>query len=360
MSETPSETHTISKLIPVSNDPSCYEAPNSVLDSLITPNNLFYIRNHFSVPRVNISTWSLTIDGEVKKPINISYDELKALSTKTLVVTLECAGNSRSFMTPPAEGIPFGNGAIGTAEWTGVPLRTLLNKAGIKKAGQEVVLKGSDSGEEEEDGLPLQMGYDRALPLEKALHKDTLVAHTMNGELLSAEHGWPIRAIVPGWYAMASVKWLDRITVVDHHFDGFFQNLRYITTEKGMNVASSAPLTKLKVKSFILKPEPGELINNGEYTVKGIAWSGDGPISKVEVSTDWGKTWSSAELLSSSTSYAWQCWEYIWENQMPGRTILLARATDSKGNSQTLSPVWNYRGYGNNTAYPVPVEVQIA
>ena len=348
-----------SELVPVSEDPLCRESPLTAYDSWITPTALFYVRSHFSsVPKLDASTWSLTVDGEVEQPLSLGYEEMTTLPTKSLASTLECAGNSRSAMTPPAEGIPFGHGAISTAEWTGVSLAAILERAGIKDTAREVVLEGADYGEEEENDVPIELGYVRGLPLERALDPDTLLAHRMNGEVLSTEHGWPLRAIVPGWYAMASVKWLVRIRVLDRPFDGFFQKLRYILTEDGGDIASSPPLTTLRVKSLIVQPVAGETIQLGEYRVRGYAWSGHGDVASVEVSADWGKTWRVANLLAPHGRYAWRQWEFAWQPQTAGRTILMARATDSEGNTQPLSINWNYRGYANNAVFPVPVEVR--
>ena len=348
-----------SELVPVSEDPLCRESPLMAYDSWITPTALFYIRSHFSsIPKLDASTWSLTVDGEVEQPLRLSYKEITKLPTKSLASTLECAGNSRSAMTPPAEGIPFGHGAVSTAEWTGVSLAAILERAGIRDTAREVVLEGADYGEEEEDDVPIELGYVRGLPLEKALDPDTLLAHRMNGEVLSTEHGGPLRAIVPGWYAMASVKWLVRIRVLDHPFDGFFQKLRYILTEEGGDITSSPPLTALRVKSLIVQPGAGGIIPLGEYRVRGFGWSGHGDVVSVEVSTDWGKTWQAANLSAPHGRYAWRQWEFVWQPRTPGRTILMARATDSEGNTQPLSINWNYRGYANNAVFPVPVEVR--
>ena len=347
-----------SELVPVSEDPVCSESPLTAFDSWITSTSLFYIRNHFSVPELDPSTWSLIVDGEVEQPLRLSYEEITKMPSKGLVATLECAGNSRSSMTPPPEGIPFGHGAVSTAEWTGVPLAAILELARIKDTAKDVVLEGADYGEEEEEGVPIDLAYARSLPLNKALDPDTLLAYRMNGESLSQEHGWPLRTIVPGCYAMASVKWLVHIRVLDQPFDGFFQTLRYIITEKGRSIASSTPLTALRVKSVIAQPVAGEVIPLGDYRIRGVAWSSQGDIVSVEVSTDWGKTWQAARLLEPHSRYAWRRWEFVWQPQRPGRTILMARATDGEGNTQPLGPTWNYRGYANNAAYAVPVEVR--
>ena len=345
------------ELVPVCEEPLCSESPLSAYDSWITPSSLFYVRSHFSVPTLDASTWSISVEGETESPLELSYKEITALPTRRVVATLECAGNSRTTITPPAEGIPFGQGAVSTAEWIGVSLADVLDRAGLKSTAKEVVLEGADYGQEEEDDVPLELAYARSLPLKKALDPDTVLAHQMNGEVLSPEHGWPLRAIVPGWYGMASVKWLTHIRVLDRSFDGFFQTHRYSIGE-GTDIATATPLTSLRVKSLIIRPTAGEMIPPGEYLIRGFAWSGVEDIVTVQVSTDWGKTWQEAALVDPHSRYAWRQWQLVWQAKTPGRTMIMARATDSQGNTQPLSPPWNYRGYGNNSSSPVPVTVR--
>ena len=346
------------RLVPVQEDPQCSETPLTGLESWITPSDLFYVRNHFAIPRVELSSWSLRVEGQVERPLELSYQQIRDQPTSRLVATLECAGNSRAYMIPPAEGIPLAHGAVSTAEWEGVPLARLLAMAGVSSGAREVVLEGADFGEEEEDDVPLEVGYAKSIPVEKAQDPNTLLAYRMNGEDLPVDHGWPLRAIVPGWYGMASVKWLTRVRVLERPFDGFFQTRRYTTIPEGTDPATGTPVTRLGVKAVIVRPQAGEAIAPGEYIITGYAWSGEAEVAGVGVSTDWGKTWQDAALLDPLSPYAWTRWEYRWEVTKPGRTIVMARARDSEGDSQPLGPVWNYRGYGNNACYPVPVEVR--
>lgn len=353
-----SESLANSPLVPVQEDPQCSEAPMVTRDSRITPNQQFYVRNHFSIPQLDLPNWSLTVDGEVERPFSLSYAEIRALPSRCLVATLECAGNSRTSITPPIEGVPFGHGAVSTAEWEGVPLAALLERAGLKSTAREVVLEGADYGEEEEDGGPVHLSYARSMSLENAKSPNTLLAYKMNGEDLPVAHGWPLRAVVAGWYGMASVKWLTRIRVLDRPFDGFFQVRRYVDIPVGTDHTSGTPVTTMRVKSVVARPLAGETIPIGQYIILGYAWSGEGEVANVGVSTDWGKTWNDATLLDQPSRYAWTRWEFPWIAEKPGRIIVMARAIDSQGNAQPLSPVWNYRGYGNNASYGVPVEVQ--
>ena len=357
MAEVAPENSSLPTLVPVQEDPQASEAPLPALNSRTTPNEQFYVRNHFSVPQIDLATWSLGVDGEVERPFSLSYAEMRAMPSSRLVATLECAGNSRTTIAPPIEGIPFGHGAVSTAEWEGVPLAAILERARIKNTAREVVLEGADFGEEEEEGLPVELSYARSLSVEKALDPSILLAYRMNGEDLPLAHGWPLRAIVPGWYGMASVKWLTHIRVLDHPFYGFFQSRRYINISVGTQPASGTPVTRMRVESVVVRPLVGEAISLGQYIIRGYAWSGQGEVANVGVSTDWGKTWNEAKLLDPLSSYAWTRWEFAWVVEKPGRTIVMARATDSQGNTQPLSPVWDYRGYGNNGSYGVPVEV---
>ena len=211
-------------LVPVSDDPLCRESVLTSLDTLVTPVERFYIRSHFSdAPNLDISTWSLRMAGEVRQPFTLSFADILDIPAKEMVMTLECAGNSRAYVTPPAEGLAFRHGAVSTARWKGIPLVALLERAGLKQSAVEVVFEGADRGEEEEDGAAFDLNYRRSLPLQKALHPDTLLAYEMNGDVLTSSHGFPLRLMVPRWYGMASVKWLTRINVLNQPFDGFFK-----------------------------------------------------------------------------------------------------------------------------------------
>ena len=348
-----------STLLSVSEDPLCREASLRSLDSWITPTERFYVRNHFlDVPELDSSTWHLAVDGQVDTPLNLSLADVLARPSKEMVMTMECAGNSRSYTIPPSEGLAFGHGAVSTARWRGVLLSDLLDLAGLKPTAHEVVFIGADHGNEEEDGVEFQLEYRRSLPLEKALHPDTLLAYQMNGKALTPDHGYPLRLVVPGWYAMASVKWLVGITVLDRPFDGFFQKRRYVVINEGVeNTLDREPVTTLKVKSLITSPRHGEVIQKGPITIEGLAWSGNGAIGKVEVTVDGGRSWREVTLLGESHSNAWRQWKYDWRASSPGHYIFMARATDSKGNTQPASIPWNFRGYANNSIHTIAVEV---
>ena len=348
-----------STLVPVSADPRCEESSLSSLDSLITPVERFYVRNHFSeIPALSRSTWRLSIDGEVQKPLTLSLADLEARPSKEQIATLECAGNSRSYVTPPAEGLAFRHGAVSTARWKGVPLALVLDKAGLKATACEILFEGADYGREEEDGVAFDLKYTRSLPISKALHPDTLLAYQMNGNALSPVHGYPLRLVTPGWYAMASVKWLVHIRVSAQPFDGFFQSRRYVIIREGVeSKIDRDPVSVLRVKSIITSPRHGEVIQSGVFTIQGVAWSGAGSIEKVAVSIDGGRNWQEARLTSQNYPYAWRRWELKWHPSEPGHFILMARATDSAGNTQPKAMPWNFRGYANNSIHAIAVEV---
>ena len=343
----------------VSEDPVCRESNLTSLDTWITRTERFYIRSHFSdVPNLDTSTWQLVIEGEVRQPLTLSFSDILAMPSKELTMTMECAGNSRSYVTPPAEGLIFRHGAVSTAQWKGVPLNALLERIELNAAAMEVLFEGADYGEEEEDGVAFDLNFRRSLPLDKALHPDTLLAYEMNGEALTAEHGFPLRMVVPRWYAMASVKWLTHINVLDRPFDGFFQQRRYVMINEGREHSlDRKPVTVLKVKSLITSPRHGEVIQPGTCTIRGFAWSGEGEVEKVEVCPDGGRNWQVATLLGESDPNAWRQWEFTWQVSEPGHYIFMARATDSAGNTQPDTIPWNFRGYANNGVHTIAVEV---
>ena len=348
-----------SVLIPVSDDPLCKESTLSSLDTLITPIERFYVRSHFSrMPDLERNGWRLSIDGEVNHPLTLSFEDILGMPSKEVVATLECAGNSRSYVTPPAEGLAFRHGAVSTARWKGIPLQALMERAGLREPAAAVVFEGADRGEEQEDGIAFDLNYRRSLPLEKALHPDTLLAYEMNGEPLPAEHGFPVRMVVPGWYAMASVKWLVHVNVTDRPLDGFFQQRRYVIINEGPEHSlEREPVTALKVKSLITSPRHGEVIQPGTWTICGFAWSGEGEIDRVEVSTDSGRHWQDATLLGESNPNSWRQWQLQWQASHAGHFIIQARATDSADNTQPDRIPWNFRGYGNNAIQTIAVEV---
>src|SRR5437870_9431761 len=319
-------------------DPLNLEMPFSTLDSFITSTESFYVRTHFPIPAIDKDAWWLHVEGEVKKPFAINYEELLELESQTIPVTLECAGNNRNFLEPKVKGVQWGLGAVGTAEWTGVPLSVLLDRAGVKENGCEVILEGADGGMLEEPKKPPgELKFARSIPLNKA-RADVLLAYKMNGSDLPPEHGFPLRAIVPGWYAMASIKWLQRVIVTDQPFTGYYQTMDYAYWKRREDIAELVPLAEMQIKAEIAKPVKGESVPAGfNVRVHGAAWTSDGEITKVELSTDGGATWNEAKLVAESKPNAWRLWEFDWRTpSKSGQVSLIARATDSHGRTQPV------------------------
>src|SRR5437588_11659314 len=235
--------------------PENSETPLESIRSWVTPNRLFFVRNHFEVPALELTGWRLHVGGCVAQAKTWSWDELGSLPERTVFATVECAGNGRSFLKPHVHGVQWGAGAIGHAEWTGVPLKAVLEQAGIKPGALEVLFEGWDSGSESDH--PEEMCFARSLPLAKALHPDTLLAYRMNGELLEPVHGFPVRLFVPGWYGVASVKWLKRIEVLDRPFKGYFQTVKYTRQRRGRKGTETELVGPMAVKSEILRPSAG-------------------------------------------------------------------------------------------------------
>ena len=241
-----------------------------------------------------------------------------------------------------------------------MPLSILLDRAGVKADACEVILEGSDHGIlDDPKSPPGELTFARSIPLEKA-RRDVLLAYKMNGIDLPAEHGFPVRAIVPGWYAMASVKWLQRIIVADRPFTGYYQTIDYAYWERREAIAELTPLTKMQVKAQISKPSQDEIIPaNSLVCVQGVAWTSDGKIAKVELSTDGGSTWSEAKLLGEPKPNAWQLWEFNWQTPAAaGKQTLIARATDSFGRTQPSQRDRDHGNYMINHLLPIAVEVR--
>ena len=335
------------------------EMPFSTLSGFTTPSEFFYVRCHFPIPEIAAADWRLKVEGDVEAPFELDYDTLRAMESRTIAATLECAGNNRLFLEPKVKGVQWGLGAVGNAGWTGVPLSALLARARPKSGAIEVILEGADEGEVDKTPRPSgKISFSRSLPLGKASH-DVLLAYEMNGEKLTARHGFPLRAIVPGWYAMASVKWLRRLIVTSEPFNGYYQSLDYSYWDRGGPLPTLAPLREQQVKAEIARPEGGASVPaSSTVKVHGAAWSSDADIMKVEISVDSGATWDEAQLLGQSVKNAWRLWEYDWRTPaQPGKQTLLARATDSRGRVQPFERDADRGTYMINHVLPIDVEV---
>ena len=342
-----------------SEEPLNLEMPFENLDGFITPTKSFYVRTHFPIPKIDKNRWRLRVEGEVERPFEINYGELIKLESQKIPVTLECAGNNRNFLDPKVKGVQWGLGAVGNAEWTGVPLSILLDRAGIKPSAREIILEGADRGKLEDPKSPAgEIKFSRSIPLEKA--RDVLLAYKMNDVDLPAEHGFPVRAIVPGWYAMASIKWLQRIAVTDKPFNGYYQTLDYAFWKRRGEIADLVALSEMQTKAEIARPSEGETVSaSSNVRVHGAAWTGNGEITKVELSADSGSTWNEAKLLGESKPNAWRLWEFNWKTPArSGKATLIARATDSKGRTQPIERDPDRGTYMINHLLPITVEIR--
>jgi DMSO/TMAO reductase YedYZ molybdopterin-dependent catalytic subunit len=335
--------------------PENSETPLEDVRSWVTPTRLFFVRNHFDVPVLDKASWRLRVEGHVDRTLTLTWDELAALPERTVFATVECAGNGRSFLRQRADGVQWGAGAIGHAEWTGVPLRLVLQRAGVRPEAMEVLFEGADRGSEPDHPLP--MHFARSLPMAKAFDPDTLLVLRMNGELLDANHGYPLRLFVPGWYGVASVKWLQRIELIDRTFDGYFQSVKYTVRRRIEDAVDTTVVGAMAVKSEIIRPAAGTILGIGTNRVFGVAWAGEEAVARVEVSTDGGISWSDAELVGPRARYSWTLWEYLWEVAQPGAYTLMARATSTSGQMQPIEHDPLNGGYQIQFSRPTTVHI---
>lgn len=328
-------------------DPLNCETPLSALGSgLVVPNARFYVRNHFGIPVLDPASWRLDVGGLVGRRLSFDIGRLRAMRPATAVVTLECAGNGRAGFRPPAPGEQWGFGAVSTAEWTGVPLTEVLDQAGVQAAAQEAVFRGADCGQV--DGHDGRVFFERSLPVRQLRRAGALLAYAMNGEELPLRHGYPLRLVVPGWYAVASVKWLTGIELIGGSFRGRFQVDRYHIGGK--------QLSWQRVRSLIVDPAPGGTVEPGDIVIRGLAWSGAAPIARVEVRVGDGP-WQAAALAGNRQRHSWQWWEAHARLARPGTVTIGARATDLAGQAQPDRPRWNSLGYANNAIHQVHLAV---
>ena len=348
------------RLISRSEEPLNLEMPFSSLREFVTPNEKFYVRCHFPVPQIDPATWRLRVEGVVGSAAEFTLEDLRAMPRHTIPATMECAGNGRSHLEPKVKGVAWDIGAVGNAEWSGVLLRDVLARAGLKSDACEVVLEGADRGAiKEPPRPPSEIHYARSVPLEKA-NADVLLAFEMNGAPLTAEHGFPLRVVVPGWFGMASVKWLQRIVVTREPFNGYYQSIDYTYWEERDGMPTLVPLAEMRVKAQIARPHMGEVLPAGqEYRVHGAAWGGEHDVVKVEVSEDSGANWSAATLLGEPVKNAWRFWQFRWKTPtQPGDYTLMARATDSAGQTQPSARIAEYGTYMINHVLPIRVHVK--
>src|SRR5262245_40875746 len=322
----------------------------------VTPVGLHYLLNHFDVPHVADANWRVEVTGCVARPAAVSLDEIKALPSRTLEVTLECAGNGRGIMTPRYPSMPWACEAVGTAEWTGAPLRHVLERVGLREDAAEIAFIGADRGFDSGH----EHAFGRSLKRQMALSDDVLLVWAMNGAPLLPQHGFPLRLIVPGWYGMASVKWLARIEALAEPYGGFQQVNTYMY--RPVPEGPTTPVTHMRVKSLLVPPGIPDfytrrrMVEAGPVQLFGRAWSGAGaPIARVELGLD--GEWQDVVLAPGQGKYAWRGWRALWHAQT-GEHELSCRATDSAGETQPLTQRWDSGGFGNNAVQRVQVTVR--
>jgi len=320
------------------------EAPLSALATFETPSEHFFVRSHFGPPTQLPLAWTLAIDGQVQRRVTLTLDEIRKMGAQKRAVTLECAGNGRgAFRLPKTSGVQWEYGAVSTATWTGVPLAALLERAGLTSQARHFWMEAADHAPA--GSVPK---FLRSIPREVALG-DAFVAYAMNDRPIPLLHGGPLRLIVPGWFGMASTKWLTHVHAMSAESDNYFM-------ARGYRYPDGSPVTTMRTKSVIAAPLAGQRVSAGRLTVHGQAWTGSGIIRAVDVSVDGGRTWSAARLAGTVQPGAWRTWDADVVVQR-GPALILARATDDTGVAQPMQATQNPGGYGNNSIHQVPIHV---
>ncbi len=321
-------------------------------ENFLTSNDVFFVRSHFRAPLIDASTYRLEVSGLVQNPLSLTFAELRAMPPSGGVHTLECAGNGRGlYKLPNTSGTQWERGAVGTAMWAGVRLSRLLERAGVAPEAKHVWFEAAD-----EAPLPQTPRFLRSIPLAKAM-EDVLLAHSMNRVSLPPLHGAPLRAIVPGWYGMASTKWVTRVRVEAAPSDNHFMAKGYRYVYPGEDPALAPPVETIRVKSIITRPLAGSRVPAGRIRVQGFAWAGPAEVRLVEVSTDGGTSWGPARFTGESLPNAWRQWATEVEGKNPATITAMARATDNDGQVQPLAARANASGYANNSIHEVQFRV---
>ncbi|MDE3243025.1 MAG: sulfite oxidase [Nitrospirota bacterium] len=340
------------------------ETPPQVFTQYLTPNDRFFVRSHFGPPAPDLvapSVWRLSVAGSVERPLRLTLNDLSTFDEITVTAVVQCSGNGRAFHRPKAPGVQWEKGAAGNASWTGVRLRDVLQRAGLTARARHLQLQGADRPVAA--SVPL---FTRSIPIEKALHPDTILATRMNGAPLPLLHGAPLRLITPGWMADSCVKWLTNLTVQEEEAGGYYMQTAYRYPSRpvkpGEVIAPQdlKPVEAMVVKSLIAAPQQGAILASGAVMVQGVAWTGEGRIEKVEVSTDEGRTWEQARLVGDEAPYAWRQWRFLWRTGGSGRRTILCRATDDRGQVQPMASPWNPGGFLWNGWDHVQVQVREA
>ncbi|WP_367576371.1 sulfite oxidase [Bacillus sp. FJAT-29814] len=334
--------------------PENQETPIHFLEGLETPISKMYRRNHFPYPAITDQSYSLSIIGSVKTPITLHYNQIKSLPSRTVTSIVECSGNKRAYFEPKVFGDQWKDGAISQGTWKGVPLSYLLSLAGINNGTREIVFRGADAGNKKGK----HVHFERSLPLEKALVPNVIVAWEYNQRPIPPKHGFPYRLIVPGWYGMASVKWLKTIHVIDDAFTGPFQTDDYVYHPHKDDNLDSFPVTTNHVNTIIQQPLNRQILKPGQHDIFGLAWTGEGLVTAVEISLDNGVTWTKAALSENPKRYQWVKWSHPTVFEKNKEYTIKVRAFDSNGQSQPDQAFWNRKGYGYNEVTQIKVKTE--
>lgn len=325
------------------------ETPVREFTSFLTPNHRFFVRSHFGTPppeAVSEANWKLRVGGLVEGSHEFTLTDLRQMEVVTITAVVQCSGNGRAFHRPKVPGVQWERGAVGNAQWTGVRLRDVLGKARVQAGARHVQFQGADRPVVA--SVPL---FTRSIPLEKALHPDTILAYEMNGRSLPLLHGAPLRVITPGWMADSCIKWLTDIRVSQDEAQGYYMQTAYrhptrpVAPDEAIAASDLKPVEAMIVKSLIAQPPEGASLVPGPVTIQGVAWTGERTIVKVEVSLDEGKTWESARLMGEDHPYAWRQWQLVWKPNIAGTFTILCRATDARGGQQQATSPWNPSGF---------------
>jgi DMSO/TMAO reductase YedYZ molybdopterin-dependent catalytic subunit len=330
---------------------NCETSIPELAGGVVMPNAHFYVRNHYNIPLIDAASWRLVVGGLVERPLSLSLKDLHNMPSQNMVVTLECAGNGRARLEPRVDGEQWQLGAVSTAEWTGVPLAEVLDRAGLQHGAVEIAFRGADSGFL--DGEGERSRFERSLGVDDAHGGEALLAYAMNGEPLPVQHGFPLRLVMPTWYAVASVKWLTEVEVLDRPFMGHWQSDKYHFEWERDGRIEREPVRLQRVRALITEPLDGTNVGAGELAIRGVAWSGAAPIERVELSLG-GGDWQPARLLGERSRHSWRWWELLTYVDR-GATTIRARATDLAGRTQPDEPDWNRLGYGNNAIQAIRI-----
>ena len=339
--------------------PPQLETPFSVFDEgALTPNDAFFVRYHLAdIPtQIDPDTFRLAVQGQVERPLALALADLKALPQTEIVAVNQCSGNSRGFFEPRIAGGQLANGAMGCARFTGVPLRTVLDQAGVKAGAVQVAFEGLDG-----PVLPETPDFAKALPLDHARDGEVMLAYSMNGADLPLLNGFPVRLVVPGYYGTYWVKHLNEITVIDSVYDNFWMKTAYRIPDNDCNCVepgtapkATIPINRFTVRSFITNVKDGAKVKAGETRLKGIAFDGGKGIKEVVVSIDGGKTWLPTKLGKNLGNYSFREW-HATVKLPAGAHELKVRATSNDGKTQPMQALWNPAGYLRNVVETVRV-----